>query len=115
MSAAHCGRYGLLVRFEVLSGHEEAFDRLTAETLVATRSSEIGTLAYVVHRDAESPGARVFYELYRDEAAFRVHESMPHVRRFLAERAQYLGRDPTVWRMIQIAGVVRPEADLPDV
>ena len=34
--------------------------------------------------------ARLFYELYRDRAAFHDHEAQPHTRRFLAERGQYL-------------------------
>jgi len=32
----------------------------------------------------------LFYELYRDQAAFDAHEQQPHVRRFLAEREQHL-------------------------
>jgi quinol monooxygenase YgiN len=39
---------------------------------------------------AGEPGQRIFYELYRDEEAFRVHEEQPHVRAFLAERAAYV-------------------------
>jgi hypothetical protein len=32
----------------------------------------------------------VFYELYRDRAAFAEHEEQPHVKHFLSERAQHL-------------------------
>ncbi len=36
--------YGLVVQFELIDGHEEAFDALTAETLAAIRTTEPGTL-----------------------------------------------------------------------
>jgi quinol monooxygenase YgiN len=36
------------------------------------------------------PRQRIFYELYRDRAAFDVHEQAPHTRRFLAERGELL-------------------------
>ena len=34
----------------------------------------------------------MFYELYRDRAAFDEHEQQPHVRRFLIEREQHVQR-----------------------
>jgi quinol monooxygenase YgiN len=103
--------YGLVVRFELLEGHEDAFDALAEETTAAIRSSEPGTPVYLTHREAGSSGVRVFYELCRDEAAFKAHEESKHVRRFLAERAQHLRGEPLVWRVSSLAGVVRAEAD----
>jgi quinol monooxygenase YgiN len=101
------GSYGLVVRFEVLDGHEPVFDALVAETVAQIRSSEAGTLVYLTHREATSGGVRVFYELYRDVAAFEAHESMPHVRRFLAERSGHLRSDPLVWRVSEVDGLIR--------
>ena len=37
-----------------------------------------------------APRERIFYELYRDRAAFNDHEAQPHTRRFLAEREPLL-------------------------
>ena len=45
---------------------------------------------YAVHSVEGKPLQRIFYELYRDRAAFDAHEGQPHVRRFLDEREQYL-------------------------
>jgi len=104
-------RYGLIVRFDLLDGHEEAFDALTAETVATIGAGEPGTLAYIVHTEPASPGIRVFYELYRDEAAFDAHEEGIHVRRFLSERGQHLRRDPEVWRVKPYGGVSRAETD----
>lgn len=46
----------------------------------------------MTHRVTEQPAQRVFYELYRDRAAFDEHEQQPHVRRFLIEREQHVQR-----------------------
>lgn len=101
--------YGLVVRFELRDGHEAAFDQLTAETVEKIQAREPGTLVYVTHRVDGAPLLRVFYELYRDEAAFHEHESQPHVGRFLAERDHHLVGPPEVTFVRPGPGVVRGE------
>ncbi len=101
----------LVVRFELLDGHEQPFDELVAETVAKIRTDEPGTLAYVTHQVPGSPSSRVFYELYADEAAFEAHGAAPHVRRFLAERDQHLRNEPEVWRVQVDTGVVRNGLD----
>jgi quinol monooxygenase YgiN len=103
------GGYGLVVRFNVRAGHEDAFDALTEETVAAIRMSEPGTLVYLIHRDASSPSVRVFYELYRNVEAFEAHEGMSHVQRFLIERADHLDGKPEVWRVSPTGGVLQAE------
>ncbi|MBV6695764.1 antibiotic biosynthesis monooxygenase [Kitasatospora aureofaciens] len=83
--------FGLVVRFvarDAAAAH--AFDELAQEALEGIRAEEPGTLVYVNHAVPDKPNVRVFYELYADRAAFEEHERQPHVRRFLAERGQYL-------------------------
>jgi quinol monooxygenase YgiN len=106
------GIFGLVVRFELLHGREEAFDDLTATTLQGIRASEPGTLAYLVHRDRSNPAVRVFYELYENETAFETHETQPHVRRFLNERRHHLRSEPEVWPVVPMDGVLRQESDI---
>lgn len=84
------GGLGLVVRFTLRDGAGAAFDRLVAETVEQMRAREPGTLIYVCHEVETRPDQRLFYELYRDREAFDAHEAQPHVRRFLAEREQYL-------------------------
>lgn len=83
--------FALTVRF-YLRDEEAAgdFDRLVAQTWPLITSEEPGTLIYAVHRVKDAPLSRVFYELYRDRAAFDAHEQQPHVQRFLVERERYL-------------------------
>ena len=79
-----------MVRFDLKVESVETFDRLVDETVRQIHDSEPGTLAYLVHGTSDTPASRVFYELYRDREAFEEHEARPHVKRFLAERGQYL-------------------------
>ncbi len=86
------GGFALTVRFTTRDADAaQQFDALVARTLEGIRR-EPGTLAYVVHVPTDDANARVFYELYADEAAFQAHEEQPHTRHFLKEREQYLTR-----------------------
>ena len=83
--------FGLSVRFTCRDAESAAgFDRLVAETVPEIRQHEPGTLVYAVHTVDGKPLERIFYELYRDRAAFDAHEEQPHTRRFLAGREQFL-------------------------
>jgi quinol monooxygenase YgiN len=104
--------YCLIVRFELLDGHEDAFDALVSETLERISTDEPRTLVYVTHVDPSAASVRVFYEVYADRAAFEAHEATAHVGRFLAGRHQHLRTDPIVWRVSPTAGVMRQGIDL---
>jgi quinol monooxygenase YgiN len=82
--------FALVVRFTVREGSEEAFDRLVAQTASGIREREYNTLIYACHTVEGQPRQRIFYELYRNRAAFEEHEAHEHVRRFLAERTALL-------------------------
>lgn len=82
---------GLVVRFELRdAGTAEAFDALVRETVEQIMTSEPGTLVYVTHTVEDAPLSRVFYEVYRDRAAFEAHEQKPHTVRFLRGRESYV-------------------------
>lgn len=82
--------FALVVRFTVRPGSEEAFDRLTQEIASGVREREYDTLIYACHTVESRPQQRIFYELYRNRAAFERHEAEEHARRFLAGRAAML-------------------------
>jgi quinol monooxygenase YgiN len=56
-------------------GSEEAFDRLTEEIAAAVREREYDTLIYACHRVEGQPEQRIFYELYRNQAAYQRHQA----------------------------------------
>jgi quinol monooxygenase YgiN len=88
--------YGLVVRFMLKDGATADFDRLVRETVPEIRKHEPDTLVYAVHQVEGEPQVRVFYELYRERAAFEAHERQEHTTRFLAERHRYLSGPPQV-------------------
>lgn len=94
--------FGLCVRFTLKDqAAAEGHDRLVAETIAKIRTDEPGTLVYAAHTVAGQPLQRIFYELYRDKAAFEAHEAAPHTRRYLAERDQYLAGTQVHWLTLQ--------------
>ncbi|MFE7130052.1 putative quinol monooxygenase [Streptomyces sp. NPDC057638] len=83
--------FGLMVRFTCKDeSAATAFDELVARTGEQIRANEPGTVIYTVHRVDGRPLERIFYELYRDAAAFEAHEAQEYVRVFLEARGQYL-------------------------
>ncbi len=83
--------FGLLVRFTCKDqASAEAFDQLVSQTIEKIREAEPGTLVYAAHRVEGQPLQRIFYELYRDRAAFDAHEEQEHTRRFLGARDDLL-------------------------
>jgi quinol monooxygenase YgiN len=94
--------FGLSVRFTCKDeASAQAYDRLVAETLDGIRAHEPGTLVYAAHIVEGQPLQRIFYELYRDKAAFEAHEAAAHTRRYLAERDAYLVSTEVDWLTLQ--------------
>jgi quinol monooxygenase YgiN len=80
----------LVVRFDLRPGSEAAFDALVAKAVARIRTDEPGTLLYLCHEVQDEPGARIFYELYRDREAFQAHEEQLHVKAFHVDRKPYM-------------------------
>jgi quinol monooxygenase YgiN len=78
--------YGRIVIFTLLDDRVADFDRLAEQAAEEVRTGEPGTLVYVIHLVPNAPLQRIFYEIYRDRAAFDSHESQPYMQRFVAER-----------------------------
>ncbi len=68
------------------------------------RAEEPGTLLYLCHRVQGAPSARVFYELYQDDAAFQAHEVAAYVREFHARRAPFMAGPERVEFLDQLGG-----------
>ncbi len=78
--------YGRILIFTLLDDGVADFDRLAEQTAEEIRTGEPDTLVYVIHLVPNAPMQRIFYEIYRDRAAFESHESQPYIQRFVAER-----------------------------
>jgi quinol monooxygenase YgiN len=78
--------YGRILIFTLLDDRVTEFDRLAEQAAEEVRIGEPGTLVYVIHLVPNAPLQRIFYEIYRDRAAFDSHESQPYMKRFVADR-----------------------------
>jgi quinol monooxygenase YgiN len=84
--AAPARPHGRILIFTLLDDRAADFDRLAEQTAEEVRVGEPDTLVYVIHLVPNAPLQRIFYEIYRDRAAFDRHESQPYMKRFVADR-----------------------------
>ena len=78
--------YGRILIFTLLDDRVADFDRLAEQAAEEVRIREPDTLVYVIHLVPNAPMQRIFYEIYRDRAAFDSHENQPYMKRFVADR-----------------------------
>jgi len=78
--------YGRILIFTLLEDRVADLDRLAEQTAEEVRTREPDTLVYVIHLVPNAPMQRIFYEIYRDRAAFDSHENQPYMKRFVADR-----------------------------
>jgi quinol monooxygenase YgiN len=78
--------YGRILIFTLLDDRVTDFDRLAEQAAEEVRTREPDTLVYVIHLVPNAPMQRIFYEIYRDRAAFDSHENQPYMKRFVADR-----------------------------
>jgi quinol monooxygenase YgiN len=91
---------GLLVvaQWEAKQGQAEKIADILARFLPEAQR-EPGAQLFLISRDKENPGRFLFYELFRDEAAFNAHQQTAHFKTYIQgqalpllatrERAQY--------------------------
>jgi quinol monooxygenase YgiN len=72
--------YVLVVRMTIRAGEENRAMELVRE-LAQASSAEPGCVHYIPHRDVEDPRTFLFYEQYRDKAAFEEHGQTEHFQR----------------------------------
>ncbi|MCW2886305.1 MAG: hypothetical protein QOE54_1364 [Streptosporangiaceae bacterium] len=77
--------YGQITVFTLLDGRESAFDRLAREAVRTARDAEPDLVIYTCHEVVGGPTQRIFYQLFRDQAAFQDHQRQSYVLRFLSE------------------------------
>ncbi len=91
---------GLLVVAQWEAKEGEA-DRVAAilDRFLPEAQREAGAKLFLISRGKDNPAQFLFYELFRDEAAFKAHQESAHFKTFIAaqalpllakrERAQY--------------------------
>jgi len=115
-SAAPARPYGRILIFTLLDDRVADFDRLAEQTAEEVRTGEPDTLVYVIHTVPNAPMQRIFYEIYRDRAAFDSHESQPYMQRFVADRRSYVLATNVIelrLKYAKVAPLPNPQAPAP--
>ena len=82
--------YGLIAIYTLLEDRVADFDRIADQAAEEVRTHEPDTLVYVIHTVPKAPMQRIFYEIYRDRAAYDRHEQQAYVKRFVTTRRPYV-------------------------
>ena len=71
--------FTLTAKLKAKPGMEKAVEE-AARSMFPGVGSEQGTVTYSLHRDVNDSSVFMFYEQYKDEAAFKAHCETPHFK-----------------------------------
>ena len=79
---------GLLVvaQWEAREGQADRVADILSR-FIPEAQSEPGAKLFLISRAKDNPAQFLFYELFRDEAAFKAHQDSAHFRTYIAEQA----------------------------
>jgi quinol monooxygenase YgiN len=76
----------VIAKLRAAKGKGDALAALLVEQADAVRKAEPGCMVYRPHRSTGDPDVFMFYEVYRDDAAFEAHRNAPHLAAFRQRR-----------------------------
>jgi quinol monooxygenase YgiN len=76
----------VVAKIRAAKGKGDALAALLKEQVAAVRAAEPGCLVYRPHRSTKDPEVFIFYEQYRDDAAFDAHRKAPHLAAYRERR-----------------------------
>jgi quinol monooxygenase YgiN len=76
----------VVARLRAAKGKGDTLAALLKEQVAAVRKSEPGCLIYRPHRSTKDPDQFIFYEQYKDDAAFDNHRKNPILAEYRARR-----------------------------
>jgi quinol monooxygenase YgiN len=82
----HDGRLAFTVTWEVRAGAVEAAADIVARFTPEARK-EPGLELLMVNQCTANPAQFLFYEIFKDAAAFEAHQETPHFRTLILEQA----------------------------
>ncbi len=108
--------HGLIAIYTLLEDKVADFDRVADEAAEQVRAQEPDTLVYVIHTVPKAPMQRIFYEIYRDRAAYERHEQQPYIKRFVNARRPFVLATNVIelrLKYAKISPLVQAEAQVP--
>lgn len=76
----------VVAKIRAAKGKADALAALLTEQTGVVLKAEPGCLVYRLHRSTKDPDFFLFYEVFRDEAAFEAHRKAPHLAAYRERR-----------------------------
>jgi len=86
MTTQNTSRLAFTVEWEVRDGKADAAADIISRFMPEARK-EPGVELLMVNRSTANPSHFLFYEVFRDAAAFEAHQQTPHFRKMIVEEA----------------------------
>lgn len=86
--------YAIWVSVKVKPEKRDRFLEVIEDDSICSVRDEPGCVRFDVLQDQDDPDRYYFYEVYKDEAAFKAHGETPHLARWRAAAAECLS-EPT--------------------
>ncbi len=85
----------VVARIKAKAGSEKTLEDACRAMIPKVRG-EAGTESYICHRSVPDPTVFLFYEVYKDQAAFEAHGNTPHMAEFLKSLRGNLDGHPQI-------------------
>jgi len=94
----------VVAKLKACSGKELEMENALRE-MISKVEQEEGTLAYTLHRATNDPTVFLFYEKYKDKAAFEYHSSTPYFQELFAAIGPILDGQPSIEMYEELAAI----------
>lgn len=98
----------VIFRAKMRAGKEDEALASIKQMVAAVKEQEPDALLYAAHRLQDDPSEIIFFEAYKDDAAFQTHMGTPHMNELRGAFGDLF--DPStvkLERLEQVAGVMR--------
>ena len=85
----------IIAKLKAQSGKEGEMETALRDMIPKVEQEE-GTIAYSLHRAQNDPTLFLFYEKYRDKAAFEYHSATPYLKELFTTIGPLMEGKPTV-------------------
>ncbi|MGH7812765.1 MAG: putative quinol monooxygenase [Candidatus Binataceae bacterium] len=92
----------IIAKLKVKPGSEAAFEAAAKEMIEKVKTSEPGTLAYILHKNSADPTEFIYYENYQDQAALAAHSGSEQMKAFGAKIGGLLGGRPEISMLTEV-------------
>ena len=78
----------IVAKIRAAKGKGDALAALLAEQAAVVKKNEPGCLVYRPHRSTKDPDVFIFYEQYKNDAAFEAHRKAAYLAEYRARRVR---------------------------